>query len=79
MPIAAFTPAPPPPAGGLPQYYTYGELSAGLKVTIATVRAWVKAKRLPHPIRIGRSLRFDAAAVREALAKLGQEGDDHAA
>jgi excisionase family DNA binding protein len=79
MPIAAFTPAPPPPAGGLQQYHTMNELAAALRVTIATVRAWVKAKRLPHPIRIGRSLRFEAEAVRAALEKVAQEGDGDAA
>ncbi len=66
-------------AAGQPQYLTTNDLAAMFRVTIATVRAWVKAGRLPPPIRIGRSLRFDAEAVRAALAQLAQEGDGNAA
>jgi excisionase family DNA binding protein len=64
----ARTPSPTPDAGPVGALYTPAEVAALLKVTPRTVRAWIRAGRLPAR-RYGRLYRVRA----EDLARFGLE------
>lgn len=51
-----------------PMLLTAAQTAQALGVSVRTLRAWDSAGRIPAPVRIGRSTRWDAADLREWVA-----------
>lgn len=54
----------------IPRLVTADEIGAPLGVTGRTVLNWAEAKKIPIAFRLGKIVRFDPAAVAEALGLL---------
>ena len=57
------------------------EVAKHFTVSVSTVRAWIRQKRIPKHtyIKLGTTYRFKISAVEEALTAENETGDDSAA
>lgn len=56
----------------LPEWLTDKELMAKFQISRETLSAWVVQDYLPKPTKIGRRCVWNAAQVRQRLARLGK-------
>jgi predicted DNA-binding transcriptional regulator AlpA len=59
---------PPLPSAAPQRLVTAKDLAAVFGVSVATIRVWVKAKKLPPPVQICRRWRWDFAKIQAFIA-----------
>lgn len=54
-------------------HYTLAEIAALYRVSQQTARRWLRERRIPAPVRVGRRLLFEAGQVHVHLERLRAE------